>query len=404
MHMKPKYLSLLCLTFVTAVGFAQDSTREKSLEIYGFAMTDMGYDFKQIDPNWFDAMRVTKLPSYANQFAPDGKVFFSVRQSRFGVAGYTPTPIGTLKAVFEFDMFGVGVDQGQTTMRLRHAYAKLGNIIVGQTNSPFMDGDIFPNTLEYWGPTGMVFFRNIFLGYYFMQGDKEAILAIERPGASADQGTFSDRTELDSVKGQFNIPDVSAHFKKSGDWGHVQLAGMLRFLKWKDIHTTGVYDISGNALGWGLNLTTVLNLGPMDVFRGGVIYGAGVENYMNDAPVDVGVVDNTSNPAQPFLGKVVPVTGVSAFIDHNWTSTLSTSIGYSFCHLDNTSGAAPSAYKTGQYAIVNLLVAPFKNAMMGAELQWGQRSNYTDGFSSTDIKLQFSFKYNFSQAFYRDKK
>ena len=24
-----------------------------------------------------------------------------------------------------------------------------------------MDPDVFPNSLEYWGPTGMVFFRNV---------------------------------------------------------------------------------------------------------------------------------------------------------------------------------------------------------------------------------------------------
>ena len=34
-----------------------------SLEIYGFAMLDIGHDFKQINPNWFDTLRVTRLPS-----------------------------------------------------------------------------------------------------------------------------------------------------------------------------------------------------------------------------------------------------------------------------------------------------------------------------------------------------
>ena len=33
-----------------------------TFEIYGFAMLDMGHDFKQIHPDWFDTMRVTKLP------------------------------------------------------------------------------------------------------------------------------------------------------------------------------------------------------------------------------------------------------------------------------------------------------------------------------------------------------
>ena len=34
--------------------------------------------------------------------------------------------------------------------------------------------------------------------------------------------------------------------------------------------------------------------------------------------------------------------------------------------------------------------------MMGGELQWGRRTNFSDGFESDGFKVQFSFKYNFS--------
>ena len=37
--------------------------------------------------------------------------------------------------------------------------------------------------------------------------------------------------------------------------------------------------------------------------------------------------------------------------------------------------------------------------MTGVELQWGDRENFTDGFSSDDFRVQFSFKYNFSKTF-----
>jgi len=401
MHNKFRILTALLAISVFAHG--QDSSKTRVLEVYGFAMTDAGYNFNQINPNWFDALRVTKLPTYKNQYAPDGNVFFSVRQSRLGVRGWTQTPIGELKVVFEFDMFGVGGDEGQTTIRPCAFYGELGRFLVGQANTPFMDGDVFPNTLEYWGPTGMVFFRNIQIRYAILQGANELFVALERPGASADQGAFSDRIELDSVKGQFQVPDFSAHFKKSGDWGHVQLAGMLRSIKWKDIHTTGGYDLSGSTVGWGLHLSAVLNLGSMDVLRTSVIYGAGVENYMNDAPVDVGVTTNPGNAQKPLGGKALPVTGIVAFLDHNWTKSLSTSIGYSYTHIDNTDFGSTNAYKNGHYAIVNLLASPFKNVMFGGELQYGRRENFSDGFSSDAVKLQFSFKYNFSEVFYKKK-
>ncbi len=39
---------------------------------------------------------------------------------------------------------------------------------------------------------------------------------------------------------------------------------------------------------------------------------------------------------------------------------------------------------------------PVPNVIVGTELQWGRRTNFSDGFSSDGLKLQFSFEYNFS--------
>ena len=41
---------------------------ESTIDLYGFIMTDTGYNFGQINPQWFDVVRPTQLPSYANQF------------------------------------------------------------------------------------------------------------------------------------------------------------------------------------------------------------------------------------------------------------------------------------------------------------------------------------------------
>ena len=391
-------IPLIPVFFLASKAVAQDETKSKSLEVYGFAMMDMGYDLKQIDPRWFDALRITKLPKYKDQFAPDGKVFFGVRQTRFGVAGYSPTPLGDLKVVYEFDMFGVGADEGNTTMRLRHAYGEVGKFLAGQTNSPFMDGDVWPNTLEYWGPTGMVFYRNVQVRFAPMKGTNEVFIALERPGASADKGSFAERTELDSVRGQNAVPDVSAHYKRTGSWGHVQISGMYRNIKWKDIHTTGGYDLSGSVTGWGAHISTALNLTKSTIFRGSFVYGEGIQNYMQDAPIDVGVVPKGNSVD----GKALPITGIHAWIDHNWNDKWWTSLGYSSATIDNTDFSAPDAYKMGQYAMLTIGVTPFKNAMAGIEFQYGKREN-ENGFSSDEQKIHISFKYNFSQTFYLDK-
>ena len=178
-----------------AVVLAPSATRaqETTFKIYGHAMLDMGYQFQQNDPNWFDVLRPTKLPAYEHEFGMDGRFFSGVRQSRFGVKSFTQTSLGELRTTFEFELFGTGADAGQTTFRLRHAYGELGQIGAGQTWSPFMDVDVFPNSLEYWGPSGMVFFRNVQVRWMPIQGDTRMTIALERPGASADAGTYAER-------------------------------------------------------------------------------------------------------------------------------------------------------------------------------------------------------------------
>ena len=368
-----------------------------SFEVYGFAMLDIGHDFKQINPNWNDTMRVTRLPSFENQFGEDNNTFAGVRQSRLGVRATVPTDMGDLKTTFEFELFGTGVDEGQTTFRLRHAYGELGAFGAGQTWSPFMDPDVFPNSLEYWGPTGMVFFRNVQARWMPLKGTHDVVLALERPGASGDQGVYSDRVELDGIRARFPLPDFSGAYKYSQDWGYARIAGMLRRINWDDTLDDGL-ELSGDATGWGLNLSANWKPTSSDVVRVQYVFGEGIQNYMNDSPVDIGIVNNFSNPVTPILGEPIPVTGLVLFLDHTWSPQFSSTIGYSRQDNDNTEAQAGSAFRDGQYALGNILYYPVQNVMFGAELQWGRRQNF-DGFKSDGFKLQFSFKYNFSHKF-----
>src|SRR5215831_7114378 len=252
--MKRIYTALiLVLAFVNA-SKAQEDEKKKSMEIYGFIMMDAGYNFDQIQPDWYDVVRTTKLPSVKNEFGTNGNVYFSVRQTRFGVKNYFQTSMGELMTQFEFEMFGTGVDAGQTTIRLRHAYAELGKFGAGQYWSPFMDIDVFPNTVEYWGPNGMAFFRNVQIRYMPIQGDTRLTIALERPGASADAGIYADMIELQSIKPRFPYPDLSAEYRKSlGNGAYIEGAGIVREIKWQD-NTPVPTDISGNVLGWGVSV------------------------------------------------------------------------------------------------------------------------------------------------------
>ena len=391
----------LCLMLVGALAAfpasADDQGEEEAkawMDVYGFAMLDMGYQSGQNDPDWFDVLRPTKLPSFEDEFGEDGHFFAGVRQSRLGVKAGIPTSLGELKTTFEFELFGTGVDAGQTTFRLRHAYGELGKFGAGQTWSPFMDIDVFPNSVEYWGPNGMVFFRNVQVRWMPIQGDTRMTIALERPGASADAGDFADRIEIQNLRGRFPYPDLSAEYRHATSWGYFETAGIVRYMKWDDT-LPDQFDLSGSDLGWGINLSSNIKTGS-NVIRLQAVYGEGVENYMNDAPVDVGAKLNPGDPRTPIEGEALPLLGLVAFVDHTWSDKASSAFGWSMLDIDNSSGQPDDAFSEGHYALANIMFYPAKNVMFGPELQWGSRENFRDGFTVDDIRLQFSVKYNFS--------
>jgi hypothetical protein len=373
--------------------FAQPAT----VEIYGFGQADAIADFKQTDPNWYDVVRPSRLPSFANQYGQDGHFYLSARQSRLGARGTFPTGSGDVTAVFEIDMFGVGADAGRTTIRLRHAYGQWKTVGAGQTNSQFMDVDVFPNVLDYWGPNGMLFFRNVQVFWEpYKHGDSNARIAVENPGASGDGGIYADRIEVQNIKPRFPSPDFTGHYRRGEKWGYVQVGGALRYIGYDDTLPNDQFRLSGHVWGWGISASSKLNADPQDALHLQVVYGEGIQNYFNDAPVDVGLKKNLSNPVTPVVGKALPILGLVVYDDHTWNSKFSSSFGYSLVDVTNSDAQSPSAFHIGEYASGNLLFTPVKTVMMGGEFQWAHRKNFSDGFKVNDYRLQFSFKYSFS--------
>ena len=94
-----------------------------------------------------------------------------------------------------------------------------------------MDGDVFPNTIDYWGPAGMVFYRNVQIRWTpYKTADSHFAIAIERPGNDIDAGQVR---QLDpelgaNIRNDEKLPDLTTQFYTKGTWGHVQLAGIVR--------------------------------------------------------------------------------------------------------------------------------------------------------------------------------
>jgi hypothetical protein len=372
-----------------------------SIDVYGFAQTDAIYDFKRVNPDWEDTLRVSTIPVQSGQYGNDGNFTFSVRQSRFGVKGGYGDDV-TFK--LEGELFGVGSDQGQTTLRLRHAYGTYKNFLMGQTWSNFMDIDIFPNTVDYWGPTGMVFYRNQQATYTFPMGDDLVSVGLEDPGTALTVGKFWDTPNCDLpdpppdcqatesnaadvFQSYNNIPDLAARYRSNGDFGHYQVAGIVRKLGYERLDN-GEKDYE---IGWGINTSTALNTWGKDQLKLQVAYGKGIGNYMNDGGVDIAPDSADINQAN---AETVPLWGLSAYYDRYWSDKWSTSVGWSMTDLDTTNGQAPDEFKKGQIAQINLLYYPVDHVLMGPEFIWGQREDI-DGSTGSDYRIQFTLKVDF---------
>ena len=383
---------LVVASLGASAGFAQAPDNKPHAEVYGFVQGDYIQDFNRVDPAWNDTLRPSKIPTIDGFFGADGQASLSAKQSKLGVMMNFPTDNGTVFSKFEFDMFGVGGDAGQTTIRLRHAYGSWGNWLAGQTNTLFMDGDIFPNVIDYWGPAGMVFIRNPQIRWTHVKGDRSFAFAIERPSNDVDPGQIR---ELDpdlaaGIQGSQKVPDLTGQYRMNQKWGHLQVAGVLRKVAF-DTADTPNNEPKGSETGWGVDVTSNIKMGEKDKFDLGVVYGHGIASYMNDGGVDLAPGGTLADPH----AEAVKLLGVSIYYDHTWSDRFTSSFGGSETQVDNTSLQATDAFHRGQYASGNLIYYPTKNVFIGGELLWGKRTD-NDGANGDDTRLQVSFHYSFS--------
>ncbi|MFO7763207.1 MAG: DcaP family trimeric outer membrane transporter [Wenzhouxiangellaceae bacterium] len=384
-------LKRICASALLLGAALPASSQEIDLDFYGYIMLDTIYDFDRVDPDWNDVLRPSKIPVNCPGDAgcgTDGETIFGIRQTRFGVRAAIPTDIGEINTKLEFELLGVGNDAGKITPRLRHAWAEINQFGAGQTNSVFMDGDVFPNSIEYWGPVGMVFFRNIQARWTPLATETQRFaVALEDPSAGIDSGKVPDIAPGLDVRGKNELPDLTAHWRIQQDWGHFQAAGILRQVGFEAFDDQTQQSFSGDETGYGVNLSGSLNTIGRDQVLWQFVYGKGIGNYFNDGGPDLA-------PDAQLRATAVPIVGWLLFYNRWWNDAWSSSVGWSEANIDNRDGQIDAAIDNSSYGLVNLLHYPTDNIMVGAELQHGEL-NLNDGADGTDTRVQFSFKFSF---------
>ena len=219
----------------TAASAAVAEMRDTRLEIYGKVQLDAIYDFNRVDPDWKDASRPSKIPVQDPAvFGGDGETILSARQTTLGMRAENDTPMGKVKSWMEWDLYAMGNDAGELELNTKHLWFEWGNWGAGQTNTNFMDANIFPNTIDYWGPPGMIYVRKPQIRYTRWVGASGShwSISIEDPSSDVDPG---DAREIDpdlaeALQTKDSAPDITVKWRGLHEWGHYQVAAIARKL------------------------------------------------------------------------------------------------------------------------------------------------------------------------------
>ena len=313
------------------------------------------------------------------------------RQSRFRLTTNTPVDGGdSITGVLEFDFMVTKGDYDNERIsnsylpRMRHAFLKYKNWLVGQTWTTFMDVGALPESLDFIGTTdGITFGRQVMVRYSQNGFD----FALENPETTVvGVGATDDNS----------VPDIIGSYTHKADWGHVKVAGIFRQLSYNVNVTDDSGSIIGNIdasdTGMGISITSKVKLSDTDDLRFTFFTGSGLGRYaaLNAAQ---GAVYNEETGSLDAIDS----TGYGVAYRHMWTDKARTSIMFSAFDADaeQVTEVTMGDYTDKTYsARVNYIYSMTKTVTVGAEYAYAKRE--TDAGLEGDMsRVQFSAKYAF---------
>jgi hypothetical protein len=337
------------------------------MKIGGYVKFDLIHDFDPIgSPDYFD---VSTIPTDGSE----GKsTHMHAKETRLFLDFRSPSKVGELRAYVEGDFYGTS-----GAFRLRHAFIEIdnGKWLAGQWWSNFMDENIIPPTLDFEKPAAYAFARHaMFRWKQTLSDDSYLALAIEEPNT---------RAQAPGEAGKFEspLPDLTARYRITKTWGHVQLSGFAGQLRYR--FSSGGSD---EVTLFGGNLSGQLNFLKKDKFIYQLVYGPGVGRFRGG--LSAGLDGN---------GDLEPITdlGVTAGIQHFWNDKFSSLLVYNQGSNDTTEGQAGTDVSTINYMAANLLWHFVDNAFIGVEYLRGTREDINEE-NGTANRIQFSVKYSFN--------
>ncbi len=329
---------------------------------------------------WFvtSSIPVSGQPYFDSPFQFSG----TANQSDLNFEFRMPTPAGILRVVYRNDF--AQPDSPAFKYDLKEFYVQAANFLVGVTETVFADPDAQPSTLDYEGTNSEVSYRHFQVRYVLRlarSGHADLLLnvALENPASQIPASAGTPRSVA---------PDGTASLRLEGRLGHIQLATVLRGI--------GSQTSSGQSqtvMGWGLSISSNLNLWGGDFLSFQVAGGQGVAAYFDDTGgLGLDAAQNTAGQltALPLFGAFVGIT-------HQWAAQWNSTASYGYLVMDTVPYAASvgsAGFRRSQYASLNLVFTPSKRFLLGVEGLWGYNQTVT-GASGQAWRGQTNFQFTF---------
>jgi hypothetical protein len=333
--------SILVATGAANAGYEIKLSDEDKISFGGYIKADMRYVDGDVGYRdfWLGAGTAVALPEDKSQ------VRLFANETRFNMK-YTH---GDVMGFIEMDFWGGGGTEtisNSANPRLRHAFIKYKDVVVGQTWTTFMNTSAIPETADFAGPAmGLAFIRQGQVRY--TMGNFQ--VSLENPFTLGGDGSIDD------------VPDVIAKYTFKGDWGNVSVAGLGRQLHTALGNTeTGIgYSVAGR----------IKTVGKDDIrFQ---VHGGNVGRY-------VGVVSATDVVGEDAEDS----TSYLVSYRHFWSDDLRSTVAYASAEND------AKTLESSQWS-VNLFKSLTKQLSVGIEV-----GNYSLDSSNADSDfVQLTAKY-----------
>jgi len=345
-----------------------------SLAVGGYVKVDFIQDFSGIGDAY--EFKTNTIPLEGSAGADQsGRTTIHARETRFNLdLRSSGTGRHHFRAFVEGDFFG-----DNNAFRLRHGYGEFGPLLGGQTWSTFQDISARGLTIDFEGPDGEVFVRQAMIRFTHRIDDHWSFaVAAENPTPQfAVPGALTGSARA-------SMPDIPAYVRYQRGGGHVQVAGLVRQLRFDG---TGDSD-DVTAAGWGLNTTFALPLKAGYQLLGQFAIGEGTGRYIE------GLSGQNMDAVFTSTGSLEGIRTQSGNLGyiHKWSPTVKSGINFSTSFVEDDVLLPSTAIDRLMDIRGNVIWTPYRLVDIGGELLWGERRN-KNGASGDAWRFQFAVIY-----------